>query len=271
MKHILVLGIIAVISSIPMEASVPAHDYSADVCSVSADVLQGFCGDGICDAYRKENATTCAVDCAPKPLTPTATSTPLPAAVPHVTSTATAPSLTPSPQATPTGQSGTGTCGFVTYNSRESQWQTGYNTNGVPEFLSVKKNDLLNVWVCPEPPSGTLCFTGKDELLNATHGDLAQIAMADCNTDGSCTIVKGSSAAVGDKICFSYAVAGEKTLCSSGCALVPLASGAALFPLNFSNLSISSGVAFLACLGLLLVIGGGFFMVLARRRSQTEN
>jgi hypothetical protein len=67
----------------------------------AGETLQGFCGDGVCDAYRGENAATCAADCAPRTVTPTATSTARAAAPILIRTPTPVPTTSMPPTATP--------------------------------------------------------------------------------------------------------------------------------------------------------------------------
>lgn len=249
--------------------------------------LQAGCGDGICDAYMGENASTCPQDCAATlvpVVSPTATSTRVvvtrtPTATPTATSTASAtPTLTTeeasatpadvaaeTPSASADGLVTLPGCDLAAYESRAQAWQKGYGGEASPGSFVPSRTDNREIYVCTMQPVGELCIPIYQGLISASQANMENIVLVDCLTSGSCQVHEGPGRQVGESICFDVTQA-DNLSCSAGCALAPKQTDVFVLPL-FGNVP-TRILAPTACLGALLVLGVVLGIVFVARRSR---
>jgi hypothetical protein len=280
----------AAASSAPLLASGQA------ACSeIELGAFQAGCGDGICDAYMGEDASTCPQDCVPSVVntpvsvatrTPTATLPSSATARLSSSATATLPSsatATATIQETLAGSIETSApveitatppagdvlilpgCDLVPYESRAQAWQKGYGGQASPGSFVPLRSDDREVYVCTVPPVGQVCIPIYQGLVKASQEDIRNIVLVDCATNGSCNVYLGPGKQVGETICFD-ASQSDHLSCSAGCALAPRPESAFMLPL-LGNVP-TRILAPTACLAALVIFGLVLGIIFVSRRSR---
>ncbi|MBN1428785.1 MAG: hypothetical protein JXB07_10400 [Anaerolineae bacterium] len=238
--------------------------------------LQAGCGDGICDPYMGENATTCPADCAP-PSTMTTTVTATPTWFRRATRTPTAtltssatPTASPTPSETPTmtpTEPGIGVfgCDLVAYESRAQAWQKGYGGAVAPGAFVPQRTDNREIYVCEVPPVGRICIPIYQGLLKAVQEDIGNIVLVDCSLNGACRIHERQGYLDEESICFDV-IQTDDLSCSAGCALAPRQTNQFVIPF-LSTIPLRL-LAPGACLISLLFFGAVLAIIFVTRRSR---
>lgn len=235
-------------------------------CAPIVTPVRAGCGDGICDAYMGENASTCPQDCAAASvpvITPTASATPAPA-----TEEASATPVGSLIETLPAPDDGLETlpgCDLAAYESRTQAWQKGYGGQASPGSFFPLRTDNREVYVCTVQPVGEICIPIYQGLVKASQENMDNIVLLDCSTNGSCRVHRGPARQVGESICFTVTQA-DNLSCSAGCALAPRQPDGLVLPL-FGNVPTRLLVP-TACLAALMALGVALGIVFVARRSR---
>ncbi|MBN1122561.1 MAG: hypothetical protein JXJ17_15905 [Anaerolineae bacterium] len=253
-----------------------------------------LCGDGICQIDYLEDPDTCPEDCV-FTLTPTATTSPTPTITatttltPTITSTfeptqtpTQTPTVTASPTATgeatategptplpgqplsPDDLIGIMGCILSPYENQPDAWKDSYSTMTSADYTIPTRSDNREVYICPEPPVGRLCFLLYDGLLSAAEGDQARIGMVDC-TDEGCQLLQEIGQIVGEQICFEIRPS-DRIDCEQGCALALLDE-----PLRVRREWTPATIVLISCAGMIVIAGIiVLILLLMRRRGEDE-
>jgi hypothetical protein len=254
-----------------------------------------LCGDGICQLDYLEDPTTCPEDCL-FTLTPTATTSPTPTVTATTTLTPTATSTfeptqtltqttTPTQTATPTttGEAtategptplpmltlspddliGIMGCILSPYENQPDAWKASYSTMTSAGYTTPTRSDNREVYTCPEPPVGRLCFLLYEGLLTAAEGDHARIGMVDCTTE-DCQLLQEIGQIVGEQICFEIQP-NDEIVCDQGCALALLDE-----PLRIRREWTPATIVLISCAGMIIIAGIIVLILLLMRRRQED-
>jgi hypothetical protein len=183
--------LLVVLAAGPAAAAPAAHAWSVGGSGPMGPPLQAGCGDGICDAYMSENASTCPQDCAAT-LVPVVTRvvtvtrvvvtrTPTPTSITSATPTPTTEEASAMPADTPVAiqptpsSDGLGTlsgCDLAAYESRAQAWQKGYGGKASPESFVPSRTDNREIYVCKVQPVGELCIPIYQGLIKASQENM---------------------------------------------------------------------------------------------------
>ncbi len=254
-----------------------------------------LCGDGICQLDYLEDPLNCPEDCF-FTLTPTATTSPTPTVTATTTLTPTSTSTfvptqtltqTPTGTVTPTATEeeadategptplptltlspddliGIMGCILSPYENQPDAWKAAYSTMTSAGYTTPTRSDNREVYICPEPPVGRLCFLLYEGLLSAADGDHARIGMLDCNTE-DCQLLQEIGQVVGEQICFEIQP-NDEIVCDQGCALALLDE-----PLRIRREWTPATIVLISCAGMIIIAGIiVLILLLMRRRGEDE-
>jgi hypothetical protein len=255
-----------------------------------------LCGDGICQLDYLEDPINCPEDCF-FTLTPSATTSPTPTVTATVTATLTPTSTstivptqtltqTPTGTATPTAtEDATATegptplptltlspddligimgCILGPYENQPVAWKAAYSTMTSPDYTTPTRSDDREVYICPEPPVGRLCFLLYEGLLSAAEGDHARIGMVDCTTE-DCQLLQEIGQIVGEQICFEIQP-NDDIVCDQGCALALLDE-----PLRVRREWTPATIVLVSCAGMIIIAGIIVLILLLMRRRREDD
>jgi hypothetical protein len=257
-----------------------------------------LCGDGICQLDYLEDYLNCPVDCL-LTITPTATTSPTPTVtvtstttrtptvtatfvstgtftpVPTATETAT-PTDTPQPTSTqgptplptltfsPDDLIGIMGCILSPYENQPEAWKAAYSTMTSVNYPIPTRSDDREVYICPEPPVGRLCFLLYEGLLSAAEGDQARIGMVECDSE-DCQLLHEIGQIVGEQICFEIQP-DDGIVCDEGCALALLDE-----PLRIRREWTPATIVLVSCTGMIIIAGIIVLLLLLMRRREEDD